>query len=293
MNILQIKNNIFKILIELFVFDKEKRSRVKSRWAKMHLKKYVDEALKNIKYNEINDAPVNKIWIYWHQGLDNAPELIKKCVESIKHYEPDKEINVLSFDTIHNYVDLPQHYYDLVNSGKMKIAHFSDILRLYLLEKYGGTWIDATIFLTNSIPDEIMQSTFFAPQKDVSKDDAENIMSCFFITAKKGAKNITALKTCLDLYWAENDFVINYFMFEHISTLLSFDSELKKEWDDMPNVSANDMGILQTKLCDEYSESNFENIKKITSIHKLSYKVVDKCNETNTYYKHLIQGGTL
>ena len=131
MKILQIKNNIFKIFIELFVFDRKKRARIKARWAKAHLKKYVDKALKNIKYNDIDNNPNNKIWIYWHQGLDNSPELIKKCIESIKYYESDKEINILSFDTISEYVDIPQHYYDLVNSGKMKIAHFSDVLRLY------------------------------------------------------------------------------------------------------------------------------------------------------------------
>ena len=293
MQILQIKNSIFKIFIELFVFDRRKRARIKAQWAKKHLKKYVENALRNIKYNNIDNKPANKIWIYWHQGVDKAPELIKKCIKSIKYYESDKEVNVLSFDNISEYVDIPQHYYDLVNSEKMKIAHFSDILRLYLLEKYGGTWIDATIYLTAPLPKEITDSTFFAPRKDINTDNEENIMSCFFIAAKKGAKNITALKSSLDLYWSENDFVINYFMFEHIATLLSSKSDLKEEWDNMPKLPAKDMGILQIKLFDRFDNDEFENIKRAVSLHKLSYKDVANHKKENTYYERIVQGGML
>lgn len=293
MNILKAENNIFKILIELFVFDKKKRGKFKARWAKMHLKKYADKVLDNIKYGDINNTPVNKIWIYWHQGIDNAPEIVKKCVESIKKYESDKEIHILSFDTISDYVDIPGHYYDLVRSGKMKIAHFSDILRLYLLEKYGGIWIDSTIYLTDSLPKEITGSVFFAPQKDRNLDIAENIMSCFLIAAKKGAKNITALRLCLDLYWAQNDFAINYFMFEHFATLLSANPELKNEWDEMTYINAEDMGLLQKKLSEEFNDSEFETIKNKISLHKLTYKKMNNQKNEKTYYKHLIQGGTL
>ena len=38
----KLKNSIFKILIELFIFDKVKRSKIKARWAKRNLEKYLD-----------------------------------------------------------------------------------------------------------------------------------------------------------------------------------------------------------------------------------------------------------
>ena len=38
----KLKNSIFKILIELFIFDKVKRSKIKARWAKRYLEKYIE-----------------------------------------------------------------------------------------------------------------------------------------------------------------------------------------------------------------------------------------------------------
>lgn len=241
MNVLKIKNDIFKILIELFVFDKKKRSIIKARWAKRHLKKYVDMAVKDILTKGCPGADLENlrgpkgfeiksedeiIWQYWHQGEENAPELIKRCFDSVKRIEGDtisggKRVIVLSYDTIKDYIKLPEKYCRLVESGKMKIAHFSDILRLYLLKEYGGIWIDSTIFLSGKIPENVWAADFCVMQKDPLKDLQENKMSCFFIRAKKGSTNVFGILKALEYYWAKNDFVLNYFMFEHISTMLS------------------------------------------------------------------------
>ena len=35
-----------------------------------------------------------------------------------------------------------------IDSGQITKTHLSDLLRLELLIRYGGTWIDATVFCT-------------------------------------------------------------------------------------------------------------------------------------------------
>lgn len=282
---LKIKNNIFKILIELFVFDKKKRSIIKARWAKKHLKKYVDAAVLKTLETSFEDESAFEfknpsikpdediIWQYWHQGRENAPELIKKCLESVEKFEGDKKIVVLSFDTVKDYVKIPEKYYKLLEAGKMKIAHFSDILRLYLLKQYGGAWIDSTIYLTDKIPDNVWDSNFCVVQKTISADLQENRMSCFFIRAKKNCTNISALLKTLEAYWAENDFILNYFMFEHISTMLSDKTlKLKAEWDEMPYLDGETCGKLQTIMDKDFNQEKFNNLKSKTFIHKLTYK---------------------
>ena len=268
----QLTNDIFKILIELFVFDRTKRSKIKARWAKKHLAEYLEvppavpveenkEQVKEILHSIQNDI----IWGYWHQGKENAPELIQKCFESVQNFEGDKNIVVLSFDTVKDYVDIPQKYYDMVNSKKIPIAIFSDIVRLYLLEKYGGMWIDSTILLTDKIPQEVWDSSFCVFQKDPKTDMQENRMSCYFIRAKKGSPNLRAIKKSIENYWAKNDFLINYFMFEHISTMLSEKPELKSEWEKMPYLDAKKAGLAQRYGMNE------ETLKEYFA-HKLTYK---------------------
>ena len=289
MNTLKLKNSIFKIFIELFIFNKKTRSKIKSRWAKLHLKEHVDFAIKNTQMPANLDKDNNIIWQYWHQGIENAPPIIKKCFESIKKYHPECDIRILTYDTIKNYIDLPKKYYDLLEQKKIPIAIFSDVVRLYLLSQYGGMWIDSTIYLTGRIPDNILQADFFAFQKDRKTDSFEDKMTCFFIKAKANNIWIHLIKNAIESYWRKNDYLIHYFMFEHIVTMISDATpELLAEWNKMPYYSANITGKLQDKFFDEFIESDFEQLKNETSIHKLTYKRNITKPISQTYYEHII-----
>ncbi len=286
---IKIINSIYKIFLELFIFDKKLRAKLKARFAKLYLKKYVDFGI-NCKINKNKNRKDEKIiWQYWHQGTKEASKIIKKCLLSVKEQMKGYKQIVLDYNSIKDYVELPDRYYRLLEDKKMKIAHFSDVLRVYLLEKYGGTWIDSTIYLTDKIPDEIMNSNFCILQKDILSDLSGNNNSCFFIHNKEYSAHIAMMKNILDKYWAENDFVINYFMFEHISTMLSqIKGELKDEWDNMPRYSAEITGELQKHLFDEFKIDEFEKIKKLTPIHKLTYKKPKKTAQKNTYYDYIL-----
>ena len=286
---IKIINSIYKIFLELFIFDKKLRAKLKARFAKLYLKKYVDFDI-NCKIDKNKNRKDEKIiWQYWHQGTKEAPKIIKKCLLSVKEQMKGYKQIVLDYNSIKDYVELPDRYYRLLEDKKMKIAHFSDVLRVYLLEKYGGTWIDSTIYLTDKIPDEIMNSNFCILQKDILSDLSGNNNSFFFIHNKEYSAHIAMMKNILDKYWAENDFVINYFMFEHISTMLSqIKGELKDEWDNMPRYSAEITGELQKHLFDEFKIDEFEKIKKLTPIHKLTYKKPKKTAQKNTYYDYIL-----
>ena len=112
------------------------------------------------KYRKIliNDKPIindekiieksDKIWICWFQGIENAPELVKACYNSVLKNYKDKEIIVLTEENYEQYVDIPEYILKKWKKGYISFAHFSDILRIELLSKYGGLWLDSTIFTT-------------------------------------------------------------------------------------------------------------------------------------------------
>lgn len=67
--------------------------------------------------------------------------------------------------------------------------------------------------------------------------------------------------------------MINYFMFEHISTMLSDKTpELKAEWDKMPYLDGEICGKLQTIMDKNFSQEEFNELKSETFMHKLTYK---------------------
>ena len=83
------------------------------------------------------------IYSYWHN--QDYPDLVTVCIDSWKRHNPDHRIVVIDENTIHSYLD------QNVISGADSVQRLTDYLRLALLAKHGGIWIDATIFMTASL----------------------------------------------------------------------------------------------------------------------------------------------
>lgn len=86
------------------------------------------------------------IWSYWHS--EKRPLLVEHCLANWKKYAPDHEIRMLHPAIVPDYLDkgdLPSCYAELPEYRK------ADWLRLALLQRYGGIWLDASLFLTDTL----------------------------------------------------------------------------------------------------------------------------------------------
>jgi len=85
------------------------------------------------------------IWIYW----DNTE--LPKLIDLIKENNATKlrgwEIIYLNESNIDNYISKDE-YPKKFNT--LSIQHKADWMRLYLLKKYGGTWLDASIIINDN-----------------------------------------------------------------------------------------------------------------------------------------------
>ena len=112
--------------------------------------------------NNLKSELSRKVWICWFQGLDNAPYIVKKCYESVNLNLKDREIILITTDNMNQYVKFPDFVLAKWKKGIISNAHMADLLRLELLTKYGGLWIDATVLCTSSnVPDYILNSDLF------------------------------------------------------------------------------------------------------------------------------------
>ena len=93
----------------------------------------------------------NTMWCFGYQGIGCAPDNVKACIGSIKENCKDYDVVILDKDNISNYYIPSLSIQQKLNDGRMSLTHFSDILRMNLLNFYGGRWIDATIFLTGDV----------------------------------------------------------------------------------------------------------------------------------------------
>ena len=147
----------------------------------------------------------NKVWVCWFQGLDNAPAIVKKCYESLKLNLTDREIVLVTIDNMCDYVEFPDYILEKWKTGQITHTHMTDLLRLELLIRYGGMWIDATVLCTNKreeIPDYFFDSDLFLYQTLKPGRDGQALpISSWLISAKTNNKILMETRFLCYKYW--------------------------------------------------------------------------------------------
>ncbi len=270
--------------------------------SKNFLNLYLNGSLKKFNLKAKKTLNTNKIiWQYWGQGVDDKtlPETVKICFNSVDKYKKDYQIIRLDDTTIHEYLDLPEFIFEKRLNKEFKHVFFSDLLRLALLDTYGGIWMDATILLTNPIPENVANMNFFVFQRDENALDKAyfetydplyfgwhnshyvNILSSFMVGKRKNE----VIHTWLDLllnFWETQTSIKHYFFFQIIFHELIHHKDFEKK-----NCTVKDdtlVHLLQTKMHEIYDAEEFAQIQQRTSIHKLRYV---KNTVPGSYYDHV------
>ncbi len=96
-----------------------------------------------------------KIFTFW-EPKEKIPAYIKLCMETWQKHLPDYKIVVLDYENLDEW--LGYGYFDEYLYNNFCLAQQSDAIRVALLYKYGGIWLDAdTIITSNKINDIINQ----------------------------------------------------------------------------------------------------------------------------------------
>lgn len=90
------------------------------------------------------------IWTYWEnpKWWSQRYEYIDMCFETMdKHKGRFNRLNILTPDTVKDYIHtVPKRFYTLEKPGQR-----ADYIRLALLNKYGGLWLDADNIILRSL----------------------------------------------------------------------------------------------------------------------------------------------
>ncbi|MGZ1164961.1 capsular polysaccharide synthesis protein [Lactobacillus delbrueckii subsp. bulgaricus] len=218
--------------------------------------------------------PNAPIWIFWWQGLDSAPDVVKKCVETIMENSGGHPINLVTKENYKDIVHLPDNILKKLEMGNITLTHFSDILRMALLYEYGGIWMDCTLFMTSRLPANLCDYSFYTIRHGMYSDYhvCQGKWTGFFLAMSKG--NPLA-KFCRDMfyeYWKKYDKLMCYLLID-VVMLIAYD---KFPWArlQIDQVPVNNARVfeLQSLLNKKYDEQFFRTLTKSTTIFKLSYK---------------------
>lgn len=134
------------------------------------------------------------IWSYWH--TNERPLTVNLAINTWYKHNPNYLICILSADTVNKYLDiniLPKNY------NKVSLQRKSDIIRLALLEKYSGVWLDASLFVSQSLDllwdsdkEDYEVGGYYA--EFFTSDKKHPVLESWFIAAPKNSKLIKAWK---------------------------------------------------------------------------------------------------
>ena len=139
-------------LILLISFKSSERSFYKTDKIRInYVRRRYGAFLKNLPTYEHSYVTNKTLYWCWLQGLKDISKLGLQS-EIYKKNLQDYNIIIINEININEYVNIPKYIMDKFKKGIFTRIHFSDILRLELLNTYGGTWIDASVLITKYEP---------------------------------------------------------------------------------------------------------------------------------------------
>jgi len=246
-----------------------------------------EDEYKRLSYNKGNEsihAQENVIWVCWLQGEKNSPDIVKACIESIRKKFLNGTVIIIDEANFHDYVALPKYILSKYSSGKITKTHFSDILRWALLSRYGGYWVDATVFMTKKfvVKNDSNLVTFKHQIDDEYTYISNGRWTGFFIGVPKDYVPASEILKILYKYWFFRDELIDYFLIDYVLEIIHGSNDQFADDINSYAIFNKDLYYMSSVITEEVND---DVINRITTsgcgVFKLTYKVNNESSLSN------------
>lgn len=245
---------------------------------------YIFEIIKPVieKYKAYSEPSKNEqsvapppIWICWWSGFDEAPEIVKQCIRSVKKNSGVHPVNLITEENYGDYIEIPSYILERQANGDMCLANMSDYIRAVLISKFGGLWLDSTMFLSDTLPEYCFEGDFFtlkSPETE-SRYLSRYRWVTFCLGGKKDGAVFLFLKEAFEEYWKAAPGAIDYLFFDNLIDLAYENIPLIRELIESVPVNNLRRDDLQKAMNDRLPAGMFYDIvKPDTVFYKLSWR---------------------
>lgn len=284
------KPNIIKwanFLAEITKASKIKR--LKNSIIKKYIKSNVniDFIKSNIKKEILDDSNGTEfpkvIWTMWWQGEENAPTIVKSTLYYMRKFAKKHGYRMIVVDSenIEEYVTIPDTIYRKLETKKINLANFSDLVRFMLIDQHGGIWLDSTMYMDREFPISILEREFSSINHpdglDISMDD--NITNkrwvSFCLSGTKGNIVAKSMKYFMIDQIENNEVLPDYFMVDFgLDYLYDEFEEIRDILVSIPEYSSQkDIFWLDVNRNSIFDKEEWEKELSINKIFKTTYKI--------------------
>ena len=272
---------VYYSLCSIWIDEKynEKKWNIVNQYIVKNYGKILDE---KIEPSTTPTTPI--IWVLWFQGYENMPKICKACYQSLLKHCGDVPVVLLTESNIKDYITIPAEIIEKIKAKKITLTSYSDIIRSTLLAKYGGLWVDSTLYFVNDIPKEWFERPFFSikNKQDGYKYVSRNRWTSFLLGTNGTTSLFHKFSKLLQEYTIKEDAFIEYLLVDHVINVLFEREEYKTDLENLP-ISNEQLHWLSPRLNDRYDSEAFSKVCQDNICFKLTYK---------QSFKDIVDGGT-
>ncbi len=219
------------------------------------------------------------VWVCWWQGEGAMPELVKLCYHRLHQViNPDTmEIHLITLDNFREYVSFPYHIEQKYQQKLITMTTLSDILRMHLLSKYGGLWVDATVFFTSAFSEDFFRKSFYSQKMAntpaAQREACKSLWCGFCMAGYAGQPLFQFTRDAFLEWWKLHDDIPDYVLIDYLIMVgYRHFLRIRELVDQVPN---NNVGVFEMYkvLNQEYTPELYRELTKDNWIHKLTYKM--------------------
>ena|GEM_PF-2473482 len=216
------------------------------------------------------DPSALNLYTFWNTPLGTAPPLVQACVGDMARLHADlpTTLTVLDGASARELVEIPDAVADALE--KDHPAHFSDFVRVSVLDRLGGIWVDATCWAPAPLPAAVAPLlTAGALYPRWTRRQIGN----WFIAAVPATPLIRLQHLALEAWWESGGGIPDYFLYHRIfEVLLDLVPEFHGQWDAAPTLSSAASHLLQLGMMQPRDPGALRFIASASIVQKLSYK---------------------
>ncbi|MGH8869442.1 MAG: capsular polysaccharide synthesis protein [Actinomycetes bacterium] len=264
--------------------------RAMARFVAEHLDEIQRRARETPRAGEAPDSAVDgvppRIWVYWAQGMDAAPEVVRLCHDQLKRFHESDELVVLDDACERQLTRIPDEIRDKTGDN---LTRHSDLVRLEVLSRYGGIWLDATCLVRTRVPavmSNLGTAGFFAFTYRTGR------LSSWCLASRRRHDVVTMMREAEHVFWERNDKAIDYYDLHHMfEALCHLDPQFRAHWTGTPRLSVAPPNAFRRAMWEPYEPRRFRQLLDSSFVHKLTYKYDDSQVGEDTMLGRLLERG--
>lgn len=228
------------------------------------------------------------VFVFWWDGFDVAPIIVKKCLETVKQFYSDCNVIEVSKNNYKDFTNIHPEILEGFEEGKISIQTFSDILRFNLLKINGGVWIDSTIFFADKydifslLQNKPIESICFSTSEDFLKYKGKSCSwSGYLFASRKNSVFTYVMNEIFEKYYLKNGSYPVYFFIDIAIMICKINNVDAGALDNITKKTG-DMFFLYRMLNQPVDKCSLNILKTVPQ--KLSWQF-EPNKQSNTFYE--------